>query len=306
MPVVTQTRLQTSVFLAACGICSQPQPMVSHGILHSHFGKPGAALLKKGGLEPAANLNSVSAPNGDEDMEVDVVAMGNGKFGYWGDAGWVEIDPDLLRQYSLSFIWFLRWISDSLQISKRVDAKEILSNRVWFIGDAKFDRQTIPVFFARQIQSSQVIGALRQELKAAHKGKAVIILTSASTLDPIDISHDTKIITLPDFLENSEYLKIDRPRIQALLGSPMPTDGFSNGFRTARFNGQDYSFTKKQAAVIEALHEAGKPTHKTEFMSLHSAQDDPKGLFRGAGGKYHAAWDVIIKFDSQGNYWLAT
>jgi hypothetical protein len=210
MPVVTQTRLQTSVFLAACGICSQPQPMVSHGILHSHFGKPGAALLKKGGLEPAANLNSVSAPNGDEDIEVDVVAMGNGKFGYWGDAGWVEIDPDLLRQYSLSFIWFLRWISDSLQISKRVDAKEILSNRVWFIGDAKFDRQTIPVFFARQIQSSQVIGALRQELKAAHKGKAVIILTSASTLDPIDISHDTKIITLPDFLENSEYLKIDR------------------------------------------------------------------------------------------------
>jgi hypothetical protein len=305
MPVVTQTRLQTSVFLAACDICRQPQPLISHRMLESRFGKQGKALLQKGGLQPTDNLRYVSAPQGDDDIEAEVVMLGEGKFGYWGDAGWVAVDPDDLRQYALDLPWFLRWVANGFQIPKRVNPREVLADHVWLIGDGKFGRQTIPIFFVRHLSSSDALKALRREIRSAYKGKTTIVLTPAVNDDIAELPRELTVISLPDVVEEAEFFKINTDRVQSLLGNISAADGFSDGYRTARFDGKDYTFTKKQAAILEDLHAAGKPLHKTEFMSRHSSQDDPKGVFR-SGGKYHPAWDVFIKFDSQGNYWLAT
>jgi hypothetical protein len=68
MPPVIQQRLQTAVFLAACDICCQPQPLISHRMLADRFEKTGIALLKKNGLLPADNLRYVSAPQGDDEV----------------------------------------------------------------------------------------------------------------------------------------------------------------------------------------------------------------------------------------------
>jgi hypothetical protein len=39
------------------------------------------------------------------------------------------------------------------------------------------------------------------------------------------------------------------------------------------------------------------------MVAAESEQDDPKYIFR-LKGKYHPAWNKIIKFDNQGYYWL--
>ena len=106
-----------------------------------------------------------------------------------------------------------------------------------------------------------------------------------------------------DLMTHDKFLKFDMESIHAyMFGSPV-LDVFSSGYRTAYYKGAEYSFTKIQAAILETLHTHGRPMHKTEFMHLHSNQDDPKHIFR-ANGKYHPAWGTLIKFDKQGNYWL--
>jgi hypothetical protein len=304
MPPVIQQRLQTAVFLAACDICCQPQPLISHRMLADRFEKTGIALLKKNGLLPADNLRYVSAPQGDDEVEAEIVSMGGGKFGYWGDNGWVSVDSDDLRQYALDMPWLLRWIAGGFGISKRVTPRELLFGHVWGLGDATFGKSAVPVFFARHLRTDEAVNAVIQEIKSAHKGKKIIVLTPAAN-DCARVMEHATLISLPDIVEQAEYLKIDMARTQSLLGGTATTDGFSNGYRTARFNGVEYKFTKTQAAIIEALHGAGKPLHKTEFMSEHSKQDDPKNVFR-KNGKYHPAWNVLIKFDNKGNYWLDT
>jgi hypothetical protein len=305
MPVITQQRLQTNVFLAACDICCQPQPLVSHRALMERFGKTGAALLKKSGLSPIENLRYLSVPQGDDEVDAEIVFLGGKKHGYWGESGWVEVDSNDLRQYVLDVSWFLRWIADGFGISKRVAPRELLSGHVWGVGDAIFGKSTVPIFFVRHLRSDEAVNALLQEIKSAHRGKRVVVLSTAAN-DCARVAEHATVLSLPDILEQTEYFKIDLARTQALLsGGAAPADGFSNGFRNARFNGQEYSFSKTEAAIIETLHEAGRPMHKSEFMYLHSKQDDPKSVFR-QNGKYKPAWNVIIKFDSKGNYWLAS
>jgi len=305
MAAVTQSRLQTDVFLAACDICRQTRPLVSHRLLTERFEKTGMALLKKNGLVAAENLKFISVPQGDDEVEAEIVFRGDKKSGYWGENGWVSVDPDDLRQYSLDLPWLLRWIAEGLGISKRVMPRELMSDHVWSIGDAAFGKSSIPVFFARHLRTDDIVDVLLKEIKSVHKGKKVIVLTAAAS-DCVRVAEHATVLSLPDIVEQTDYFKIDMARTQALLGGGVTpaTDGYSDGYRTVRFNGVDYDFSKTQAAIIEELHTAGKPLHKTEFMAKHSSQDDPKGVFRKSG-KYHPAWNVLILFDSQGNYRLA-
>lgn len=305
MAVVTQQRLQTDVFLAACDICRQPSPLVSHRLLTERFGKTGAALLKKNGLATAENLKYLSVPQGDDEVDAEIVFLGDKKSGYWGENGWVKVDPNDLRQYALDVPWLLRWIAGGFGISKRVTPRELLSGHAWSVGGATFGKSSVPIFFARHLRSDDTVDVLLKEIKSAHKGKKVIVLTPAAN-DCARVAEHATVLSLPDIMEQTEYFKIDMARTQALLGggTAPATDGYSDGYRTANFDGEEYKFSKAQAAIIEELHASRKPLHKTEFMAKHSSQDDPKGVFR-AKGKYHPAWNKLILFDTQGNYRLA-
>lgn len=173
MAAVTQSRLQTDVFLAACDICRQTRPLVSHRLLTERFEKTGMALLKKNGLVAAENLKFISVPQGDDEVEAEIVFRGDKKSGYWGENGWVSVHPDDLRQYSLDLPWLLRWIAEGLGISKRVMPRELMSDHVWSIGDAAFGKSSIPVFFARHLRTDDIVDVLLKEIKSVHKGKKV-------------------------------------------------------------------------------------------------------------------------------------
>jgi hypothetical protein len=69
------------------------------------------------------------------------------------------------------------------------------------------------------------------------------------------------------------------------------------------FGDQEYSFTDKQAQVIEALYEAWRSgvrrLHQTEIQSKATTNQRVGQLFSG-----HSAYGVLIKYDGAGYYWL--
>jgi hypothetical protein len=87
-------------------------------------------------------------------------------------------------------------------------------------------------------------------------------------------------------------------------------EGFSEGFRTAVFKGICYTFSKKQAFVMEELYKArGRPLHKHELLSKYSSQNNLIQLFVTKNATTqkkhpHPAWGSLIQHDAKGYYWL--
>jgi hypothetical protein len=303
MPIVTKSRIQQSTFQIACRICEHPEAKVVHNILTKHFGRQGTDLLNKQGLKPIENLKSVSVPRGDDEIEAEIINKGDGNFCYW-DNGWVDIASNDVRQYQLDLNWMLRWIKSSLHLPANNIAKPLAEERIWSLGDIRLRDKKAHVIFVRRPRSKEVMKSLNDNLKEKYRSKPILIVTTARHIESFALPGNSYIAYIGDLITNDKFLKFDLDEIHAKMFGQAANGTFSTGFRTAFLDGMQFSFTKLQAAIIETLHEHGRPMHKTEFMHLHSRQDDPKHIFR-SNGKYHPAWGTLINFDKQGNYWLA-
>ena len=169
-----------------------------------------------------------------------------------------------------------------------------------------FRSQEVPIFFARRMHHSGIFRKIDDSL-SKRKGinKGIIFTTSKSIADGFSFSEAHKIISLYDCLEfDSKNFHIDPNILKSAIGVDNSKIGFSEGYRSAIIDNIEYAFSKKQAAIIEVLDKEQKPVHKHELMiAAGSEQDNPKYIFR-LKGKYHDAWNKIIKFNNQGYYWL--
>ena len=79
---------------------------------------------------------------------------------------------------------------------------------------------------------------------------------------------------------------------------------FSGGFRSAVVGDKSFQFTKKQAAVIEALYEARASglhrLHQDEAAAKADSNQRIVQIFRDN----KEAYDALIGSDNQGYYWL--
>ena len=119
------------------------------------------------------------------------------------------------------------------------------------------------------------------------------------------IPAQNRFITLSDAINvNDEVFALNADLLAEKMGASVQQQGFSNGYRNAYINGQEYSFTKKQAEAIEVMDKAGKPMHQSEILAeTSSTQERLIGVFR-KDGKAHPAWNVVIVGDSSGNFHL--
>lgn len=200
--------------------------------------------------------------------------------------------------YVLEIKWLIKAILESLDITKIYPAEMIIDNYFWRIGT--LDQH--PLYFSRRVYWGDNFAKMIKILEERNSEAKSIILTSSVLPDNYrNLPNDNKITSLRNCLvHDNDNVIIDRSMIKPVLLA----SGFSTGYRSAIIKGREYKFTKSQAAIIEILHKSATEIHKHELMiAANSEQDDPKYIFRNKG-KYHDAWGEIIKFDSQGYYWL--
>ena len=138
-----------------------------------------------------------------------------------------------------------------------------------------------------------------------YKKEGVIFTTSQDVSIACYVPGHHDITSLCDILKQEGHKAcIDNCVVRTADGLKIGKMTFSGDFRTVTVDDEVlYIFSKKQASFIEKLHKEGI-LHKHSLMcSIGSNQDNPNGLFRRKG-KYHPAWDVLIKNDGRGNYWL--
>lgn len=299
--------LETDLFRLICHIADLPSAKITAENLKNRFGSPaGEKLIAQNALISASHSQDIDVAVGDEDRSY-ALQRHNGSMAYFSpNSGWVPVRNEDLLVYKVDFGWLLRATMDALGFAANAQPQIVMDEKVWFLGSAWLNKRKVPVIFARTVVKQAVAESLCRFLQDKHAKDPALVLTSTMHIPAhFQLPGQNRFVKMEDALDLESWtVAFKTPFLAEKMGGSVDQPGFSQGYRNAFFNGVRYEFTSLQAEILEVMDKAGRAMHKTEIMAQTSSQqDDPKGVFR-SGGKYHKAWDVVIKNDKKGNYWL--
>ncbi len=301
MNAVVQKQIPKNTFGLICTICEQDEPIISQRLFPYFKNRGSKKLLSLGVMEDLLNSNTCPDYRGDDYA----VTYKDNMPGFYKNDVWQEVSYDHIRMHRLKIDSLVSIIRKDLDVESVHE--EIIKDYFFRIGTLKVNKRDVPIFFARRIQFQKILEEVYNAITKRHGINKGVILTSSSYL-PFGCSKllGHEVISLKDcMIHDSDNYHIDMNIIKAAIGVKEKQEGFSNGYRIAYFDGAEYKFTKKQAAIIEALDKNGGKINKYELLAeADSEQYDVYRVFKNNKGQYHKAWDIIIKHDNQGNYWL--
>jgi hypothetical protein len=283
-------------------------PEVSGAVVSDRFPAAGLRLVGCGALREVANAFTVTcrACDADHSAEVEFDASVHGYRHFCPEAGWVKVESEDLKQYLLDVSWLLRQIARAMKIRSDVEPRCLVDDVLWDLGDAWIRKRNIAVLFGRRLNHGdnldRAIDALTNRIG---RPPGILLSTTERLSRHVRLPGRHHFLPLRDCLVvGASELEIDWEIIKGVTGGAVRREGFSTGYRTAFIDGVEYKFSKKQAAVVEALDNAGGPVHKDELLAAADTdQTELIQVFRSKG-KRHPAWGVLILHDNQGNYFL--
>lgn len=299
--------VKTDLFKSICVLAETSSAKITAQNLKEHYSVSAAEkLVSAKVLIPAPHNQNIDVAVDDEERSYGVQRHNGGMAYFSPKAGWTAIKNDELLVFQVNFVAMLRVIMDALGIPANFQPVSILDNKIWFLGSAWLNKRKTPVVLGRRLTDQDAANALRNYLLDRHTSTPALVLTISSYLPAyFQLPGQNRLVLMNDAIDGqSQTLTLNTQFLAEKMGASVDLPGFSNGYRTAFINGVHYEFTPLQAEILEAMDKAGRPTHKTEIMAATSSgQENLNNAFRSKG-QYHPAWNVIIKNDRKGNYWL--
>lgn len=299
MSIIINNGIPKESFLLACEICEEDNLSIAY-MGATHFADEINDLLALNAFTAGCLGYCFNEEGGAEDLHYQ-----NGKPGYFDDKDkFIGVSFENITNFNLKLDWMIKTITSDFDSTSPHPTREIIPNLLWQIGVADFELE-IPIFFARQIRSEDVFFKINKALNDRKSVIEGIILTSCNDL-PSSFNPkiaNNKIITINQCLShNKTNFHIDKNILKAAV-LKTTKDGFSNGYRSAFFDGERFRFTKQESDVLEFLYLAGKPVHKDEIMAeVTENGTELRVLFRNSDSKNIR--QNILKHDNKGYYWL--
>ena len=306
MNIAVQKQIPKNTFGLICTICEQDEPIISQRLFPYFKNRGSKKLLSLGVMEDAANSNTCPDYRGDDYA----VTYKDNMPGFYKKDVWHEVSYDHIRMHRLNINSLVSVITKDLDAESAHE--ELIKDYFFRIGTLKINKRDVPIFFARRIQFQKILEEVYNAVTKRYGINKGIILTSSSYL-PFGCSKllGHEIISLKDcMIHDSENYHIDMNIIKASVeideqpnNSKINKEGFSTGYRSAHFNGEDFKFSKQEADVLELLDKAGKPMHKDEVtIEISDNIAELKFLFKSPDSKNIRK--TILKYDNKGYYWL--
>lgn len=301
-------KVETDLFKLICVLAETSSAKITAQNLKEHYSDSTAEKLVSAKiLIPAPHNKDFDVAVDDEDRSYTVQHHNGGMAYFSPKAGWTAIKNDDLLVFQVSFDAMLRVIMDALGIPANEASKSVLDDKIWFLGSAWLNRKNkTPVILGRRLADQDTAEALRNYLQDRHTSTPALVLAMSSNLPAyFQLPGQNRLVLMDDAIDGQrQTLTLNTQYLAEKMGASVDQPGFSEGYRTAFVNGVRYEFTPLQAEILEAMDKAGRATHKTEIMAATSSgQENLNNAFRSKG-QYHPAWNVIIKNDRKGNYWL--
>ena len=227
------------------------------------------------------------------------------------ECGFVEITNASLKAWAVDPEWLLGRLRMAFGIASRQDSEELVAGAMWKVGDYKVGRRSRRIVFARRLADQGIHDAFRNTLaEKIERDNAVIIgTTSRSAAMVSDISmpyiHLAEIVHL-----RSGKLELDQDRWNwclkpAHLRKHDASPVFSENFRVAVIDGEEYEFSALQAAVLAYLYaaKAGKCFRESIMDEIDSTQKNPVEIFRHNPRQFEG-FSRVAEWNEHGYYWL--
>lgn len=299
-----------------CGLLEQPEPIISRGSpLWAACHEDVRRLRELGALEQSDPVRTVCCPVCNEHHYVRVEYTDAGTFqGYCPDEGFVPIDPADLTVLQVSVSWLIDALRFGINVLSRPAAEKLVPGRLWFIGEQRIQAYRTRFYFGCHLTDLASVDLAMAALAAKPATMPGLLLTSSpSPALAARLPKRHAVVSLADACRMTKAgLEVDEHVLLAALRADdsvvVGTGGvgyvFSEGFRSAVVGDKSYTFTKKQAAVIEALYDA----HVTGLQRLHqdevAAQADSNQRVVQIFRDNKQAYDDLIGSDDQGYYRL--
>jgi hypothetical protein len=295
-----------------CLLCEmEPPEITGQGIRESIDRITLTSLVELGALVQVGNSESVLCFACDHPHSIAVESAGAGQYrAYCADSGYQPLRPEDIRRLVVAENWIVRTVRSTVGL--RHQSAHLPTSAVAWIGKARFGPYPCDLFFGRRLfEGTRFDEAKRTISGSVGKAPAILLTTTPVNLIRGEPAPRCAVVPLWEALgvTTSEISLNEGPIYSALRGGNHRFDAegvgffFSPGFRSAIVGDQEYSFSDKQALAIEALYEAwhgGNPRlHQNEIKGAAHTSQRVGQLFSG-----HPAYNVLIKHDRSGFYWL--
>jgi hypothetical protein len=263
-------------------------------------------LVSSGALREAPHGKDYTATLEDEERSYNLERYGNGWAYFDPRSGWVRVDDDALRVYRVDYGWLVRAAMDALGMDARTRPQTVLEDKIWALGTAWLGKRKTPVVLGRRPEDRDVAQALCAHLHDKHARDPALVLAITPDVPPfLHLPGQSRLVLMGDAIDGeSQTRKLNTAYLAEKIGASPQRQGFAESYRTCHHDGQDYTFSKMQAAVMELLHEHGKPMHQDQILAeVNSSQKRLSGIFRSKDG-HHPAWGTLLQTDGRGNYWI--
>lgn len=253
-------------------------------------------------------LKSIEVFDGESEFVAEIQRKDDKNMYFSPADGWVTVSNKDINLYKINFEWLLREIMAALDIADRHKPKDILEEKIWALGQHRIEKQLINIIVARNIINDTVFEELKNYLNNHHNARnpALVLVLDQNIPNHLSLPNQNELVRIDEAIKwDKDNFELNTVLLAIKMGGTSSKPGFSNSYRSLVSNGVTYTFTKKQAEALEYLDkENGKPIHQDEVLAgINSTQKKLLQVFRSQG-KTHPAWNMIIKGDRNGHYWL--
>lgn len=301
--------LKKSIFYSFLDIAGNSDSTMLLRYLKENLGEEFNLLMDQRGLVYSKNLEEVLIEDQFGERTTEIVWRDGKNMYFLPGVGWKQVHQDEVALYKLNYDWLVRRIMDALDIADRHTPKEIIEDSIWALGQHRIEKQTTNIIVVRNIKNATTFDCLINHLNNHHNARntALVIALDQSIPDHLSLPNQNELIRINEAIKwDKDNFELNTALLAGRMGGTITKPGFSNGYRTLISHGKTYEFTPKQSEALEFMDNESKPVHQTEILSHTTSHQGTKlrELFKGKGGKVHDAWNVIIKSDRKGNYWL--
>lgn len=287
-------------------LCELEPPTICLDALESETFEAAETLLRLGFLVESKRAGQVVCPACDQLHWIGVKqAPDQSLRGYCRETGWQGIEP------AATFLHRVDEVAIANHFRRCIGLREVRAEDVEasasHIGLAKFPPFRVHLFFARRLGDPHRRSLAWSEVERLKGKDAAVVISCADLVDLPGLPRRTGAVALHEvLLIEGETARVNDGPIYSVLREPKAWPGkigwcASPGFRSVDWNDRQFSFSRKQAEVVELLHSAwfegtGR-VHQQEIGGITTQRMTE--LF----GK-HPAYGTLIQNDNGGYYWL--
>ncbi|WP_027853072.1 hypothetical protein [Marinobacterium litorale] len=308
--------LSRSALALLLRLLNSPTPGISGSVLHDDFPSVAAELLQGGFLSPAGSMASL--PHDDTGFAELTWCSESRGFRYFSTgAGWVTVAAGQVKRYLVDTDQLMEWLRRLFDIEARYQVTTLHDSVFWYLGITRIGAYRVNLYFVRRLELADNLRSFLATLKQESGRTPAIIVSASERIPPVlELPLDVALVPLQNLLvRTGDHCSLDHAAVLPLLRG-CPADEvrdtgiglrFSTDYRQVHWNGEAYKLTKKQAAVVEALHREGGRAHKDLLRAEAETNEELHRIMRNkVDGKWvpHPLWNRLIKGEGNGYYFF--